>query len=254
MDVVEQIASIAVAALGIVAAAWAGAKWLRRPRFICGIPPSISERAEKGIDRDRLGHDSVATAFRHRADCFAKPFHRPHRGALSRTTERRLLGDRARCRSIAVDRRGRARIPVLIANRGYRVADYIASFTFYADDGKVHVADVVTETLEPYVYADRGDRVAPRVRRADPRIVRAYNAYLMDDRMKRWGDVIAFTGGYLDASLFELVVVDVEVEEDLDFFFVVYSLDCADAWTGARTFIQACRVVREELEPAAGSG
>jgi len=246
MAVVESVASIAVAASGLVAAAWATAKWLRRPRFICGIPPQIAERAASGIDRSRLGHDSVATAFRHKPYCFAQRLTRPNRTGLSAKFERRLLDDRERARRIRVDDRGRGRIPILIANRGKRVADYVATVTLYADAGMVHVVDVVAETLPVSIYAERPELVEGSIAPADPRIVEAYGNYLLDDRMRRWGDVLAFTDGHLEASLFELVVVEVLIEGQLESFFVVYTLDCADAWTGARTFIQACHVERPD--------
>jgi len=247
MNIVEHVATIAVAASGIVGASWAAAKWLRRPRFICGIPPLRDERAVKGIDRERLGRDSVATAFRHRPDCFAEPFRNPHRPALSPDVGRRLLADEMRCRSIRPDERGQTRVPVLIANRGKRVAEYTATITFYSEGGKVHVVDVTTETLPVYLYADRPDLVRGDLKPADKRIVAGYDDYLMDDSMTHWGDVVALTNGHLEASLFELVVVEVEIEPGLDSFFVVYTLDCTDGWTGARTFIQGCRVTRERV-------
>jgi hypothetical protein len=254
---IEHFASIAVTASALVAATWAAAKWLRRPRFICGIPPLIDERTAKGIDRGRLGHDSVATAFRHSPDCFAGSFRNPHRPSLPPTVERRLLEDTMRCRWIRPDEHGRVRIPILIANCGKRIADYTATITFYSKGGKVHIADIVTETLPIYVYADRPEFVRSDLKHADQRIVTGYDDYLMDDAMTHWGDVVALTNGHLEASLFELVVIEVEIERDLESFFVLYTLDCTDGWTGARTFIQGCRVTREpapmppaEFEPA----
>jgi hypothetical protein len=73
----------------------------------------------------------------------------------------------------------------------------------------------------------------------------------MDHDMRRWGDVVAFANGRLEASLYELVVVEVAIEEDLESSFVVYTLDCSDAWTGVRTFIQACHVTRGGQIPLA---
>jgi len=250
VSIVDQVATSAVAASGIVGATWAAAKWLRRPRFICGIPPRLDERETKGIDGTRLGHASVATAFRHRADCFAQPFRRPHRKALTPDEERRLLENPMRCRSIRSDNGGHARLPVLIANRGKRIAEYTATITFYAAGGKVHVVDVATETLPVYLYADRPELVRGDVKIADERIVAAYDEYLMDPSLTHWGDVVALTKGSLEASLFELVVVEVQIEPDIDSFFVLYTLDCTDGWTGARTFIQACRVAPERVAPA----
>lgn len=242
MDLVEQFASLAVAAFGIVGAIWAVAKWLRRPRFICGIPPTIDEMKAKGIDRQLLGRDSLATAFRHRPDCFAQPLRRPHRARLSPGVERELLEDGRRCRSIQRNAGGRAHVPILIANRGKRIADYTATVTFYSKGGKVHVVDVVTETLPVYVYTDRPELAQCGLKVADKRIVDAYAGYLMDGTMTHWGDVVAFAGGHLEASLFELVVIEVDIEADVESFFVVYTVDCTDGWIGARTYIQGCRV------------
>jgi hypothetical protein len=42
------------------------------------------------------------------------------------------------------------------------------------------------------------------------------------------------------------VVIDVTIETEVGSFFVLYTLDCSDGWTGARTFIQGCRVMRED--------
>jgi hypothetical protein len=245
MTVVEHVAGIVVTALGIYGALWATAKWLRRPRFICGIPPLLDERRAKGIERGRLGHDSVATAFRHRQDCFAQSFRNPHRSHLSPGVERRLLENTLRCRSIRPDDKGRTSIPVLIANRGKRMADYTATITFYSTGGKVHVVDVVTETLPVYVYADRPELVRDGLNHADGRIVAAYDEYLMDELVTRWGDVVAFANGHLEANLYELVVIEVEIEPDLDSFFVLYTLDCTDGWTTVKTFIQGCRIDRD---------
>jgi len=75
--------------------------------------------------------------------------------------------------------------------------------------------------------------------------VAAYDEYLMDELVTRWGDVVAFANGHLEANLFELVVIDVEIEPDLDSFFVLYTLDCTDGWTTVKTFIQGCRVDRD---------
>jgi hypothetical protein len=242
VNIVEQFASLAVAAFGIVGATWAFAKWLRRPRFICGIPPTIDERKAKGIDRPRLGHDSVATAFYHRPDCFARPLRSPHRERLSQRLERELLEDARRCRSIRRNAGGPTRLPILIANRGKRIADYTATVTLYSAGGKVHVADVVTETLPVYVYTDRPQLAQRDLKLADKRIVDAYEEYLMDGTMTHWGDVVAFANGHLEASLFELIVIEVDIEPDVESFFVLYTLDCTDAWIGVRTYIQGCRV------------
>lgn len=253
MDVVSEVASLAVAVAGIVAAGWASAKWLRRPRFICGIPPSIAERApeRKNIDRARLGRDSVATAFEHKPYCFAERFRDTNREELSVHFERHLLTDRERTRSIVPDEKGVARIPILLANCGRRLAEYSLSITFYADDGAVHVTDVVTETVPVYLYADKRELVLDpeRVHCAEARIVEEYDKYMMDVDMRRWGDVVVLTGGRLEANLFELTVVDVKIEPGLPSFFVVYSVDCTDGWIGARRYIQGCVV---EWKGAAG--
>lgn len=246
VEIVSQLSDLGIAAAGFVAAGWAYVKWVRRPKFICGIPPSIQERAhdDKRILRRRLGRDSVATAFRHEPHCFAQRFPKPHRERLTEELERRLLADRERTRFVFTDEAGRASVPILIANSGKRFADYSATITFYADHGRAHVTDVVTETAPAYVYADEPDLVAvsDRLRFADARIVAAYNDYMMDDEMNRWGDVVVLSDCHLEASLYELVVVDVKVDGDLDAFFVVFSVDCTDGWTGAQTFIQGCVV------------
>lgn len=247
MDFISQLADLGIAGATLIATGWATAKWLRRPRFICGIPPSIDERKRENIPRTRLGHGSVATAFQHRPDCFAEPLPRPHREDLSESFARRLLTDPERTRTIEADEAGRAHVPILIANSGKRVADYSASITFYADGGKVHVTDVVTETVPVYLYVDKPELVADvdRLQCADARIVNGYNDYLMDDDMLRWGDVVVLSDGHLEASLFELVVVDVQIEPDLPEFFVVFSIDCTDGWIGAQTYIQGCVVSRD---------
>jgi hypothetical protein len=247
MDFIGQIADLGIAGATLVATGWATAKWLRRPRFICGIPPSIEERTRENIDPKRLGHHSVATAFQHESHCFAERFRDPHRDQLSEDDARRLREDPERGRTITTDEQGRASVPILIANAGKRVADYSATITFYADRGKVHVTDVVTETVPVSLYVDEPDRVVDpeRVHCADERIVAAYNEYLMDDQMRSWGDVVVLSNGHLEASLFELVVVDVQIDKGLSEFFVVFSIDCTDGWIGAQNYIQGCVVSRD---------
>jgi hypothetical protein len=247
MDFIGQLADLGIAGATLVATGWAIAKWLRRPRFICGIPPSIDERKSENIPRARLGHGSVATAFQHRPHCFAEPLPDPHREELSENFARGLLTDSERTRTIEADERGRAHVPILIANAGKRVADYSATITFYADGGKVHVTDVVTETVPVSLYVDRRELVVDpeRLQCADERIVAGYNEYLMDEDMLRWGDVVVLSDGHLEASLFELVIVDVKIEKDLPEFFVVFSVDCADGWIGAQNYIQGCVVSRD---------
>ena len=246
MDVVSEVANLAVAFAGIVAAGWAYAKWKRRPEFICGIPPSIAEREheDKRIDPGRLGEDSVARAFRHKPYCFAERLRDPKLKELSEDLERHLLNDRERTRWIVPNEVGRARIPILLANHGKRLAEYSLSITFYADYGGVYVTDVVTESVPVYLYADKPELVVDRerVNCADARIVEEYDKYMTDDEMCRWGDVVLLTGGRLEANLYELTVVDVKFEPDLPSFFVVYSVDCTDGWIGARTYIQGCEI------------
>jgi hypothetical protein len=50
LDLADHIASVVVAVTGVGGTAWAIHHWLRRPKFICGVPPSPAERAARHHD------------------------------------------------------------------------------------------------------------------------------------------------------------------------------------------------------------
>ena len=244
-DWIERIAASFVTLTVLVGAGWGFWRWRHKPRFICGIPPSSEEQRRRGIPVSLLGSPSVATAFRHRPDCFAGDFKNRHKPELDEDDRRELLDQQnPRSRTIVVDD-NRAALPVLLANHGGRIArDYSATVVFYAYGGGVRVVDVLTETLDFYVYASRPEQLRRPLPAAAPaEIVAAYNDYMMTG-LSMWGDLI-FLSGDLEADMFELALVTVEVDDSLGEFFVVYTVDCADGWIGARTYAQGCRVLRE---------
>ena len=244
LDLLGGIADLAVAVVGLAGTGWIFFRWQKRPKFLCGIPPRRREQEALGLAPERLGKRSLITAFSHAPHCFAERLRRGHRiEVLTDEARQKLLARTERCRTIQLDENGRAKIPVLFANTGGRVAaNYTATMTLYAEDGGVHVTDVVAETLKPWLYLDRPELLERDVAHADPEIVEMYDDYMMEV-VTHWGDVVVLEGN-LEAYLYELVLVSVLVEERIEDFAVVFTVDCSDGWAGVQTYIQGCRVDR----------
>ena len=231
---VESLVNVLAAALAIVAGTWGFLHWWMRPRFVVGITPS--ERDE--IALNEVGRTSVARQFIHKPDCFAARFR--DKAALTLSDKRTLLEDSLRSRRIGVDPDSRARIPVLIANLGKRETD--VSLSVHLLPSGVHLVDVDTEAMDVWVYAHNG-AVLEMHDDVEETIRDAYDAYMRFDQKGDWGDVV-YIAGTLESGLFELSVLTVACEPDVDAVFAVFTINCSDRWLGVKTYIQGCTLVR----------
>ena len=252
--------------LALVGGAWAFVKWLNRPRFVCGVPPSHAERESKGVAPDRLGEFSLDHEFAHRAALFARRF----RPGLRRRRVRlvRLLARLARREGRASEHLSRAErdrlrrhpssrvlhvrdgivtLPVLFVNRGARTAPgYNARVLLYRPEGtRLHVVDVKSEGLDFYAYVTRPELVEDETRMGgrvpDAAIVAAYADYLVD--VEGWSDGL-WLWGSLAANSYEMVLVRLRVEDERPApVYLVYAIDSADAWVRSSTFLQAFEIV-----------
>lgn len=227
----ELVVNVLAGSIAIVAATWGLLHWHMRPRFIVGVTPSSAE----GVPMKQLGRPSVARQFVHEPASFAKRY-RDKESLTSRERET-LLSDAKRTRVIAVDAASRAQVPVLLANMGKRETD--VSMSIHLLPGELHVVRVEAESMQTWVYAhdpirlEQEDDVKESIRRA--------YEYL---RIPEFGDVI-YMSGVLEAGLFELSVLTVEVERRVEDMHLVFAINCSDRWLGAKTYIQGCRLEYE---------
>jgi len=231
---VEGLINVIAAAVAVVAGAWGFLHWYMRPRFVVGITPTHNDK----IPLDELGRTSVARQFIHRPGCFAARFR--DKEALTPADKDQLLEDRRRSRSIEVDAESRARIPVLIANSGNRETE--VSLSVHLLPSGVHLVRADTEAMDTWVYAHDGARLEMEDS-VEESIREAYEAYMRLPERGEWGDVV-YIAGTLEAGLFELTVLTVECEPDVEAMFLVFTIHCSDRWLGVKTYIQACRLIR----------
>jgi hypothetical protein len=243
------IADRVVTAAAIFGAGWALAKWYGRPRFICGIPPSEDEQQEKRIPPELVGRPSLSHGYKHRARCFARRLCRPHKRELSPRDIRRA-SDPLRARALQAGRKGDILFPLLIANRGHRIAlDYTVSIVIYPSrrcqtagtDSGVHIVDVLVESFKLNLYVSDPTRVRrPEIRAlisADP--IRRDYGYMTDGLSV---DGIYLSGTIVEAGSYELVHVDAEVESSVDSFYLLFAVSCSDGWMRDAAYLQRCVV------------
>jgi hypothetical protein len=241
-DLTVLVLTAATSFLALFAAAWAAIRWTRRPRLICGIPPSRAEQKRNPELERRLGSASVAAGFHHRRDCLAEPF--TDRKVISTRDRARFFADPLRCRRVAVSADRSITIAVVLQNSGDRMAkDYSASIAFLPEGcDHIQLVDVRSESLAlADIYTTDAEALTPelRERAAPPAIVAAYDDYLW--RLPPWGDAVFLTGS-LQAAMFELVSLRIRVPAETKRFLVVYTLECSDGWTQAVKYIQGCRL------------
>lgn len=238
------LAEAVVTAFGIAGTGWAVAKWVNRPRFICGIPPAPEEQKTKRIDPKKIGHASVSHGYRHRSRCFAHRLRRRHKRALSRR-DLRKTADPLRCRTIRVGDDGVAAFPVLIANSGHRIAlDYTVSIIFleHKPGTGPHLVDVLTESLEFNLYVSdpstlRRDELRNRL---SAEAIRDDYSYMPERGVSI--DGIYLSGSVVEAGSYELVHVEAQLGESAEEFFVLYTVSCSDGWMRDVTYVQRCVV------------
>ena len=149
-----------------------------------------------------------------------------------------------RCRSLAVSERGVVEFPVVIANGGHRIArDYTVSIVFHhpPNSGRVHITDVVAESLQfnlDVSDADRLSRSEIRSRVTPEEVRQSYDEYLSD--LATFGDGIYLWGSIMEAGSTELIKVEAIVPSGVDLFFLLYTVSCSDGWMRDATYLQRC--------------
>lgn len=220
-------------------------RWCYGPRLICGIPPNKDERTQRcrELSDKGVGSPSVASSFTHREDYLAQRLTRWNRRSLSYDREGLLRSQR--CRLIAAGADGETTFPILLINNGRNAArDYVATLGLYERHGRaITLLRVLTETLESYTYVTNphslklaGDKNS--VVHSD--IVAAYHAY--QHPVGLWTGGAIWAKGNLNAQSVEMVLVTAQLADDIEEFFVVYTLTYLGKRLTPPTYIQACRV------------
>jgi hypothetical protein len=232
-------------AVALVIAAWGFWKWNYRPKFIVGVPPPITEQKDKNILQKDLGRKTIISEFQHSDKCLAKRLTK-NKPYLSEKDIRNLylpsMGNRFnfRCRDVILDTKRKGSLAVIVENSGKRVAnDYILGIQFLQPD--VHILNVKVESLAINTfYSLHPELVQDQLlknKMTDERIVNAYSNYLHPLLDEQFGDMI-FLMGALEGGTYEMVLIELSVEENIDRFQIRFFVDCSDSWISQQTFFQ----------------
>lgn len=227
------IVTLVVGILIIIGIGVALYRWSGRPRFIVGVPPFQAEK----IPWEKIGHTSIRDQFRHRKGCFA--VYLGEKRKFSKRDEGKLFDKPLRCRILQPSPGNYCTLPIVAENCGRRAArDYILEIIFH--ESRVHVIDVTKESLDLSVFnCNRIDLVQnPRLKQciAPKGIMDAYDNY-----MGKYGDLLFFIGT-LESGAYEMVLLKIKVEPEVERFVIGYSLDCSDGWVSRETFFQGFKV------------
>lgn len=224
----------------LVGALWTLLKWTRRPRFIIGVPPLFSEQIKKRIPSNKVGKRSIWNQFKHKNNCFAVAIH--DKEYLTDSDERRLFMDNLKCRVLELDENRCVNLPVIVENCGQRTAeDYVLGISFLSP--KVHILDVSTESLDINAFyctdKDAIENFTLKKVMANDRIVEAYDKYM--NIGEQYGDIIFFTGA-LEGGMYEMILIKIQCEIDVNKFIIGFSLGCSDGWLSNQSFFQGFKI------------
>ena len=242
--------------------------WLHRPRLLIGVPPSDKEMDRKGITKRERGRTSYSDRFRFKPDCLAisDRFWFRKKTWLAKDEffkkeqkeyEKLLFCNEPRyakcCRTIKLDKRKQAKLPLLVANNGHRTArEYILGVDFR--DPGVHVVDVATESLrvaslyvtKPEFVNDHIKNLVDRDKIARQDIVDAYDTLGFEKEGSGDSDILFVTGN-LERGVYEIVLITVQIDQaevnnKSKEFVIVYKMDCSDWGVSAQTYFQGFRI------------
>jgi hypothetical protein len=241
MQWLESILNILTGAFVVLGGAiWTVTRWAGRPRFVVGMPPSTSERSIKEIADQDVGHRSIVNQFKHNPRCFA--VHLRDRESLKAEDEEKLYADKFRCRSLKLDGHGTVQLNVIVENSGKRAArDYLLGIQILRPD--INIVDVFTESLQVGSlfpvrnHSVDNSRLEKQV--ADKRIVKAYDEYL--EIGIQYGDML-FLEGSLEGGMYEMVLLKLKCDRNVEKFVVGYTLDCSDGWISKRAYFQGFKI------------
>lgn len=151
-----------------------------------------------------------------------------------------------RCRDVVLDSQRKGSLAIVVENSGQRIAnDYVLGVQFLQPE--VHILNVKTESLTiNTLYSLHPEFIKQQPLKdklADKRIVDAYNDYLHPLLDEQCGDMV-FLIGALEGGTYEMFLVEIVIEENIDKFQIRYFVDCSDSWISQQTFFQGF-VVRE---------
>ena len=260
MDLLSPLANLVIILTAIGGAIWAALSYLRRPRFIVGMPPTSEEQKAKSIPFEMVGRRSTITQFRYNPACMASPMN--EKEALSKKDYSELLSNEKnfRARVLQPDAKGRVKLAVAVENTGGRAArEYILGIQILSS--RVHVVDIMTESLDVHdIYATDPSFIENRKikSKVHSEIIKMYNDFMKigDPEKKFFGDDqygdIIFLRGDLEAGMYEMVLFTLAVEPGTEGFeliehgfkgFVVgYSIDCRDFWLTRQAFFQGFNI------------
>ena len=238
-------------AVALAVAIWGFWKWNYRPQFIVGVPPMASEQKEKNIPSKTLGNKTIISEFRHKNECFAKHL-KKNEPKLSEKDMHELYippkGNKYnfRCRDVVLDSQRKGSLAIVVENSGKRIAnDYVLGVQFLQPE--VHILNVKTESLAIntlYSLHPEFIKHQPLIDKlTDKSIVNVYNDYLHPLLDEQCGDMV-FLVGALEGGTYEMILVEIVIEENIDKFQIRYFVDCSDSWISQQTFFQGF-VVKE---------
>jgi len=232
-------------AVALAVAIWGFWKWNYRPKFIVGVPPMASEQKEKNIPNKILGYKTIISEFHHNRQCFAKPFKRNEPKLSEKEMRELYLPSKRkkynyRCRDVVLDLERNGSLAIVVENSGKRIAnDYVLGVQFLQPG--VHILDVKMESLTVNTLYSlhpeliKNDQLKDKM--VDKNIIEAYNNYLHPLLDEQCGDMI-FLVGALEGGTYEMVLLKIFMENNVDKFQIRYFVDCSDSWISQQTFFQ----------------
>lgn len=219
-------------------------RWCYGPRFRVGVPPTISEQTTKRIPFRKMGKKSIISQFRHSGACMAKPY--GNKESLTKRNLNSLMNDRMRCRTLLKNPDNHVLLPVVIENYGRRTAKRYALGVSFMNP-KVHVTAIDTEGANVgTLYAVKPElvcRVQNGAMAVPKAITDAYDNYMeLDDD---FGDII-YLDGALDGWMYEMILIDVLLEENVKNFVVSFSINWEDGSNSParkKQFLQAFKLI-----------
>lgn len=151
-----------------------------------------------------------------------------------------LAHDRKRRRRVRVSNNGQCQLPVVIVNAGtWAAADY--KFTIAFGHAAVRILNVKSETLkvdtlyrwQPLPSQARKANVMPSHKHQEA-IRAAYDGYVVIER----GSDYLFLTGTLESHTYEMVVLDLLIEERIEHFGVIFRANFPLPYPGRAVFLQ----------------
>lgn len=204
-------------------------RWGYGPKFRVGVPPSHQERQLKNMPLGKVGKLSITSQFRHKGIVFARQLKEKEK--LTPEDINTLFNDTNRCRTVFISPEMRVSLPIIVENYGRRAAQaYVLGISFL--NPGVHIVDVTTEGAEiGTIYCNDPESLKKNGhsgKLVGSDIIAAYDNYM--DLGSEYGDMI-FLGGPLDGWMYEMSLIEVSLDKDVERFIVGFTLNWTDGFT-----------------------